>query len=86
MYSWGQFIDHDLDLVTSDGVNHIDIRCRAIRFLSALNPADPQVIDRTGAGPTSHAINQITGWLDASMVYGSDQATSPTVCAWPTGT
>ena len=25
MYSWGQFIDHDLDLVTSDGVNHIDI-------------------------------------------------------------
>ena len=25
MYSWGQFIDHDLDLVNSDGVNHIDI-------------------------------------------------------------
>src|SRR5215831_8014505 len=25
MYAWGQFIDHDLDLATPDGVNHIDI-------------------------------------------------------------
>ena len=25
MYSWGQFIDHDLDRVDSDGINHIDI-------------------------------------------------------------
>ena len=25
MYAWGQFIDHDITLVASDGVNHIDI-------------------------------------------------------------
>ncbi len=25
MYAWGQFIDHDINLTLSDGVNHIDI-------------------------------------------------------------
>src|SRR3954451_213001 len=80
MYAWGQFIDHDLDLSQSDGVNHIDI---------PIPPGDPNfpagsviamtraIIDpATGAG-TGHpatAVNAITGVLDASMVYGSDQA------------
>jgi len=27
-------------------------------------------------GKPATAVNAITGWLDASMVYGSDQATS----------
>ena len=37
MYSWGQFIDHDLDLVASDGVHHIDIPvpARATRSFTA---------------------------------------------------
>src|SRR6476646_2992407 len=25
MYAWGQFLDHDMDLASSDGVNHIDV-------------------------------------------------------------
>ena len=68
MYSWGQFIDHDLDLVPSDGVNHIDI----------LNPGGGFIpLTRSIVDPANHnAINAITGWLDASMVYGSDQATA----------
>ena len=82
MYSWGQFIDHDLDLVTSDGVNHIDITVPngdPIFPDGSTIPLTRNVIDpATGAGTDTPAtaINQITGWLDASMVYGSTQAVS----------
>src|SRR5262249_14563316 len=82
MYAWGQFIDHDLDLAQSDGTTHIDV---------PIPPGDPNfpagssismtraVIDpATGPGTTqpATAVNSITGWLDASMVYGSDAATA----------
>src|SRR4029077_14264663 len=64
---------HDLDLVNSDGVNDIDIK---------IPNGDPVFgngasIDMTRSivDPTNQAaVNQITGWLDASMVYGSTQA------------
>lgn len=80
MYAWGQFIDHDLTLTRSDGLQHIDI---------AIPDGDPMfgegavivmtraVIDpTTGAGRNDPAtpLNFTTGWLDASMVYGSDAA------------
>src|SRR6476659_8550503 len=80
MYSWGQFIDHDLDLVTSDGVNQIDIPVPAgdpVFPDGSSIPLTRSVIDpATGAGTNAAAtaVNQITGWLDASMVYGSTQA------------
>ena len=82
MYAWGQFIDHDLDLAKSDGVNHVDI---------AVPNGDPvfgdgsvialtrSVVDpATGAGTDkpATAVNSVTGWLDGSMVYGSDAATA----------
>ncbi|TMJ91221.1 MAG: peroxidase [Alphaproteobacteria bacterium] len=81
MYAWGQFIDHDLDLAPSDGTTHIDIP------VPAGDPVFPDgsVISMTRAvidpatghdGTPATAVNAITGWLDASMVYGSDQATS----------
>jgi peroxidase len=73
MYAWGQFLDHDLDLVASDGVNHIDI---------PIPPGDPNFppgssipLTRSVVDPANGlTINQITGWLDGSMVYGSTQA------------
>ena len=80
MYAWGQFVDHDLDLMKSDGKTHIDI---------AIPTGDPNlgattismtrtVIDSaTGHdGKPAAAINNVTGWLDASQVYGSDAATA----------
>src|SRR6478736_3764069 len=74
MYAWGQFIDHDLDLVTTDGVNHIDVvpKDGSPPILITRSVIDPA----TGAGTDvpATAINQITGWLDASMIYGSTQA------------
>ena len=80
MYAWGQFIDHDLDLVTTDGVNHIDVAIPngdPIFPDGSSIPITRSVIDpATGAGTDvpATAINQITGWLDASMIYGSTQA------------
>ena len=79
MYAWGQFIDHDLDKMQS-GTADISISTSAndifggasIRLTRAAN--DPT----TGAGTSkpAAAINTITGWLDGSMVYGSDATTA----------
>src|SRR5260370_42526267 len=80
MYSWGQFIDAYLDLVTSDGVTPIDTTVPngdPIFAEGSTNPLTRNVINpATGPGTDTPAtaINQITGWLDASMVYGSTQA------------
>ncbi len=82
MYAWGQFIDHDLDLEKA-GTNTADISI-------PVPPGDPTLpagtiipltrvaIDpATGVpGHPAAAINSITGWLDGSMVYGSDAATA----------
>lgn len=80
MYAWGQFIDHDLDLMQSDGATHIDITIPAgdpVLRASTI-PLTRTIIDpATGRdGKPGAAVNHITGWLDASMVYGSDATTA----------
>jgi peroxidase len=75
MYVWGQFIDHDLDHTLPDGTNHIDI---------TIPPGDPNFaagstipLTRFVTDPTTGTtVNSVTGWLDASMVYGSDDTTA----------
>ena len=75
MYVWGQFIDHDLDHTLPDGTNHIDI---------TIPPGDPNFaagsvipLTRSTTDPaTGTTVNSVTGWLDASMVYGSDATTA----------
>src|SRR5260221_3033336 len=81
MYAWGQFIDHDLDLALTGGANiGIAVPAGDPNFpAGSIIPATRAVIDpATGAG-TGHpatAVNAISGWLDGSMVYGSDAATA----------
>jgi hypothetical protein len=82
MYAWGQFIDHDLDLARSDGTTHIDVQIPAgdpnFPDGSSISITRAVIDPATGQG-TSHpatAMNSITGWLDASMVYGSDAQTA----------
>jgi peroxidase len=82
MYAWGQFIDHDLTRAPSDRITDISV---------AVPAGDPDFPDGTtilvtravkdpasGTGPDNPAqpVNAVTGWLDASMVYGSDAATA----------
>ena len=82
MYAWGQFIDHDINLTDSDEVTHIDIPVPdGDAVLSGSIPLTRAVIDPlTGTGGTggkpATATNNVTGWLDASMVYGSDATTA----------
>ena len=81
MYAWGQFIDHDLDLSKSDGKSFINITIPAddpVFVPGSEIPLTRAVIDpATGVpGHPATAVNSITGWLDASMVYGSDAATA----------
>jgi len=82
MYAWGQFIDHDLDLAPSGGTSDISITVPAgdpnfpagstIPLTRAIT--DPHT--GAGTGTPATAVNAITGWLDGSMVYGSDSTTA----------
>jgi peroxidase len=81
MYAWGQFIDHDLDLSMADGVSPINIPIPQGDPTFAPGTTIPltrAVIDpATGTpGHPATAVNSISGWLDASMVYGSDPTTA----------
>jgi hypothetical protein len=72
MYVWGQFVDHDLDLTLQDNTNHIDIS------IPADDPSLPGggsiSLTRFEVDPnTGTAVNTVTGWMDASQIYGSNQ-------------
>lgn len=77
MYAWGQFIDHDLDLAKPDGQTDISISVpNGDPFLpdGTKIPITRVITDPdsgTGTDNPAIAVNNITGWLDASMVYGS---------------
>ncbi|KAB1078530.1 peroxidase family protein [Methylobacterium soli] len=82
LYAWGQFIDHDLDLSLTDHVTPINVLIPAgdaYFAAGSLLPMTRAVIDPAtgaGTGKPAIAVNAISGWLDASMVYGSDTATA----------
>jgi hypothetical protein len=79
MYAWGQFIDHDINLTLSDNVTHIDITVPAgDSTLAGSISMTRSVIDPlTGvAAKPAVTTNNVTGWLDGSMVYGSDATTA----------
>ena len=74
MYVWGQFIDHDMDHTNNDGINHIDI---PIPKDDPDFPGGNITTTRFVTDPsTGTAVNDITGWIDGSMVYGSSQKTA----------
>ena len=80
MYAWGQFIDHDLTRTPSDGITHFDIAVPAGDpiFTGAIAMTRAIIGAGTGTDPAhpAAAVNRVTGWLDASMIYGSDAVTA----------
>ncbi len=84
-YIWGQFVDHDLDL-TNDGTPAETFDVAVPKGDPYFDPAGTgtQVIplDRSeyaaGTGVTSprQQLNDITAYMDGSMVYGSDATTA----------
>ena len=81
MYAWGQFVDHDLDLeavtgTAGDATIHLSGPDPDLPGVTEIPLSRADIDQTTGtAAKPGAAINTITGWMDASQVYGSDQAT-----------
>ncbi|MBT8445960.1 MAG: peroxidase family protein, partial [Gammaproteobacteria bacterium] len=78
VFQWGQFLDHDLDLTPAGGAPlpiavpagdaYFDphgLGNRAIAFTRSVFDPD------TGTSGPRQQLNEITTWIDGSMLYGS---------------
>ena len=83
LWQWGQFIDHDIDL--TDGADPAEYNNIAIptgdaffdpagsgEVVMEFNRSLYDAASGTSLGNPRQQLNEISGWLDASNVYGSD--------------
>lgn len=77
LWQWGQFVDHDIDL--TDGIDppepqNITVPVDDAYFLPGSEiPFNRSIYDSsTGINTPRQQLNEITAWIDASNVYGSD--------------
>jgi hypothetical protein len=76
VWQWGQFIDHDIDL--SDGTDPPESYPIVMPDDDNFFPAGTGIdfnrsIHLHDSNGVRQQINEISGWIDASMVYGSDK-------------
>ena len=85
VFQWGQFVDHDLDLTVLAAPDREFPHRHAARDPIFHTPTmdfqrskyDPTT--GTGLGNPRQQINEVTSYLDASMVYGSDAGRATTL-------
>jgi peroxidase len=88
IYVWGQFIDHDMDLTEPPATNreaynvavpvgddYFDPDSAGNKWVN-LNRSRYDATTGTSADNPREQVNQITAWIDASMIYGSSKATA----------
>jgi hypothetical protein len=84
LWQWGQFVDHDIDL--TDGSNPPESEPIAVPrgdpwfdpegagdVVIAFNRSLIDSLSGTGVDNPRQQVNEITAWIDASNVYGSDR-------------
>ncbi len=80
-YTWGQFLDHDLDLTTSGNVSfNIVVPTGDLSFDPLSTGTKTIPLSRSNFDPTTgnsvanprQQINHASSWIDASMVYGTN--------------
>ncbi|MEX2091066.1 MAG: peroxidase family protein [Pirellulales bacterium] len=87
VFQWGQFVDHDLDLtvLAAPAENFpIDMPLDDPIFHTATMDFQRSKYDPTtgtGLGNPRQQINEVTSYVDASMVYGSDAGRASTLRA-----
>lgn len=95
IYAWGQFIDHDLDLTRGGnselmripvpaGDPFFDPAGTGTQTINTFRSAAAAGTGVSRANPRQQ-INDITAWLDGSMVYGSSAATAAGLRSFPGG-
>lgn len=79
LWQWGQFVDHDIDLTEGiDPAEPADIKVpeNDEHFTGSVIPFNRSIYDpNTGTDDDNprQQLNEITAWIDASNVYGSDE-------------
>ncbi|MGF1480759.1 MAG: peroxidase family protein [Cyanophyceae cyanobacterium] len=80
LWQWGQFIDHDLDLITvAEPKEPFNIPVpQGDRFFDPDGTGHQEIplnrsVSESDADGVRQQLNEITAYIDASMVYGSDE-------------
>lgn len=76
VYSWGQFLDHDIDLTPEAHTEYepVSLPPNEPLFTSEIPFFRSDIFPGTGSSNPRQQYNLITAWVDASNVYGSEES------------